>query len=425
MRCRRLESVLAVIVLLCTGGSAAAQVGTVRFASGLDSPTYLAAPPGDFTRVFVTERFGDIEILDRVSGQVRATPFLSISDAFRAGLEGLVFDAEYATNGFFYVQVLRTDGIIHVSRYTRSTSDPDLADPTSELTILLSDQSHDGHTGGWMGFGPDGYLYVFIGDGGEQHDPENNGQTIVGQLQANILRIDVHGDDFPGDPDRNYAIPADNPFVGATGEDEIWAYGLRNPFRGAFDPVTGDLYIADVGQDTREELNLQPASSTGGENYGWRLREGSIATPTGGIGGPQPPDGVDPFYEYVHGTGPSVGMSITGGFVYSGPIVSLVGKYFFGDYENERIWSIEHDGIQVTEFLDWTDDFVPPVGTINEIVAFGEDALGEMYIVDLGGEVFKVVGPTAVPALHPTALLIAALGFAGAGAWALVRLGSA
>ena len=189
--------------------------------------------------------------------------------------------------------------------------------------------------------------------------------------------------------------------------------------------MTGDLYIADVGQDTREELNLQPASSTGGENYGWRLREGSIATPTGGIGEPQPPDGVDPFYEYVHGTGPSVGMSITGGFVYSGPIVSLVGKYFFGDYENERIWSIEHDGVQVTEFLDWTDDFVPPVGTINEIVAFGEDALGEMYIVDLGGEVFKVVGPTAVPALHPTALLIAALGFAGAGAWALVRLGSA
>jgi hypothetical protein len=213
-----------------------------------------------------------------------------------------------------------------------------------------------------------------------------------------ILRLDVDGDDFPGDPGRNYAIPADNPFVGTLGEDEIWAYGLRNPFRSCFDRTTGDLYVADVGQGTWEEVNFQPASSRGGENYGWRLREGFEATPTGGVGGPLP-GRTDPIHAYGHGNGDDQGFSITGGCVYRGPVSALAGKYFFADFVAARIWSIEHDGSGVTEHLDWTEAFAPPPGqgSIEAIVAFGEDAAGNLYIVDLGGDVFEVVesvGPT-------------------------------
>ena len=215
----------------------------------------------------------------------------------------------------------------------------------------------------------------------------------------------------------------DNPFVGVAGEDEIWGggpNGLRNPFRASFDRATGDLYIGDVGEDNREEIDFQPASSTGGENYGWRLREGTIATPTGGgIGGPQPPDGVDPIYDYTHGPGTTEGFSVTGGYVYRGPIAEIQGKYFFADYASERIWSIEHDGTMVTEFLDWTDDFDPPEADIDFIVSFGEDAVGNLYLVDLvNGEVFRVIEvipPPPVPGLTlpGLALLAAAMGALG------------
>jgi hypothetical protein len=236
-----------------------------------------------------------------------------------------------------------------------------------------------------------------------------------------VLRIDVDADDFPGDPNRNYAIPPGNPFVGVTGEDEIWAYGLRNPFRSSFDRLTGDFYVADVGQNSFEEINFQPAGFVGGANYGWRLREGIVATPTGGVGGPQPADGVDPIYDYSHGSGLEDGFSVTGGYVYRGPIEELQGKYFFADYVSNRIWSIEHDGAMVTEFLDWTDALAPSTGAIAQIVGFGEDGAGDLYIVDLGGEIYRVVRPPLVPAADALqrgalALVLAALGMA-----ALVR----
>jgi len=413
----------AALALGTIGGASAtaqAQITSQLFASMLNSPTFLTAPPGDTARVFVTERFGDIEILDANTGATIGT-FLSIGDTDGEGLQGLAFHPNYAGNGHFYVYY-RTTTLSRLVRYTVS-GDPNVADSLSAHVVIEIAQPGPDHNGGWIGFGPDGYLYVPTGDGGNQHDPANNGQNIVGELLGSVLRLDVDGDDFPGDPNRNYAIPSDNFFADKTGEDEMWAYGLRNPFRASFDRLTGDFYIADVGQNTHEEINFQPASSTGGENYGWRLREGTIATPSGGVGGPQPPDGVDPIYEYTHGGGDTQGLSVTGGYVYRGSITAIQGKYFFADFVTERIWSVEHNGVSVTLFDDWTDDLVPDVSTIDQIVAFGEDANANLYIVDLSGQIFRVVEKIEVPALGTPQLALLSLGIALGGAICLRRAG--
>ena len=218
---------------------------------------------------------------------------------------------------------------------------------------------------------------------------------------------------LPADANANYAIPPSNPFVGVSGDDEIWSYGLRNSWRPSFDLTTGDLYIADVGQNAREEVTVQPAASVGGENYGWRLREGMIATPSGGVGGPAPPGAIDPIYDYTHGGGPTQGFSVTGGYVYRGPIAELQGDYFFADFGSERIWSLRFDGsspatfngTNFTAFTDRTASLVPDVGTIDQISSFGEDGAGNLFILDLGGEVFEVIAegaPTATPTATAT-----------------------
>ena len=396
-------SLAAFLLALLTASAAAAQVGSVRIASGLDQPTYLTSPPNDPDRLFVTERGGDIEILDAVTGAVGASPFLSIASET---LASMAFHPDFESNGFFFVYYRDFSSIPHLVRYRASAGNPDLADPASATPVLAL--SPAGHFGGWIGFGPDGYLYVQVGDGGDfmSHDALNNAQSTTGELFGNVLRLDIDGDDFPA-ANRNYAIPPDNPFVGVAGEDEIWAFGLRNPWRGSFDRATGDYYIADVGQDNREEIDFEPAGSPGGRNFGWRLREGSVATPTGGVGGPQPPGGVDPIYEYTHGSGPSNGESITGGYVYRGPIRALRGRYFFADYSFPHIWSIRVDSSTetVTEFIDWTSTLAPDQGSFDSIVSFGEDADANLYIVDLDGEVFRVTGPVPVPGLGVPGLL--------------------
>lgn len=235
-----------------------------------------------------------------------------------------------------------------------------------------------------LAFGPnDGYLYIGMGDGGSGGDPQNRAQND-GELLGKMLRIDVDG----GLP---YGIPPDNPFVEpGLPLDEIWAKGLRNPWRYSFDRLTGDLYIGDVGQNLYEEIDFQPASSTGGENYGWRLMEGNHCY--------NPPSNCDPggliypIYEYTHGGSP-FRCSITGGYVYRGnAIPDLQGTYFFGDYCSGQIWSFRYDGSSVTEFTERTSQLAPGGGmSIDEISSFGEDAEGNIYIVDLGGEVFKVI----------------------------------
>ncbi len=387
-------------------------VGTERVAAGLDSPLFVTAPPGDQDRLFILEKAsGQVKILNLADGSINPSPFLTITDLStdsEQGLLGLAFDPNYDTNGYFYVSYTDATGTAVKSRFQVSQTNPDIADPTSELILLKIPQPQANHNGGWLGFGPDGYLYLSSGDGGGSNDQGTghtdgigNAQDITDNLLGKMLRIDVRGDDFPNDPDRNYAIPADNPFVGITGDDEIWSYGLRNPWRASFDRVTGDLYIGDVGQGAREEIDFQPAN-VGGANYGWRFREGDIQTP-GGVGGPEPADYVASLYSYSHGSGAFQGRSVTGGYVYRGPIQALQGKYFFADFVSSRIWSIEHDGSNVTELLDWTAALTPDVNEINNIASFGEDAAGNLYIVDFGGEIFRIV-PTGSVSVHGVTL---------------------
>jgi len=391
-----------VLAIVASAVSAAGiPTGTQRVGTGFSRPIFATSPPGDFDRLFVAEQHtGRIRILDPDTQTINATPFLdinSLATGNEQGLLGMAFDPDYATNGFFYVNLTVAGGTTHIRRYQVSAN-PDIANPSSAKTVMTYSQPYSNHNGGWMGFGPnDGFLYISSGDGGSGNDPGNNAQDITNNLLGKMLRIDVSGDDFPADPGRNYAIPASNPFVGATGDDEIWAYGLRNPWRASFDRATGDMYIADVGQNVREEVDFQPAAGAGGANYGWRLREGTIATPTGGVGGPAPAGAIEPIYDYLHGGGPSEGFSITGGYVYRGPVADIRGHYFFADFVTNRIWSFRYDGAVLTEFTDRTAQFAPNVGSMQNISSFGQDAAGDLYIISLGGEVFKVVGQPPLP----------------------------
>ena len=370
---------------------------TVRVASGLTLPLYVVAPPGHFDRLFIVEQRsgtqGRIKILNLVTGTVNTTPFLTVtgvSTGNEQGLLGLAFHPDYASNGYFYVNFTNTAGTTVIRRYTAS-ADPNLADPNSAYPILFIAQPYSNHNGGWISFGLDGYLYIGMGDGGSGGDPQNHAQNI-NDLLGKMLRLDVNGDDFPADPNSNYAIPPTNPFVGVNGRDEVWAYGLRNPWRCSFDRLTGDLYMGDVGQNAWEEISFQPAASTCGQNYGWRCYEGNHAYNTSGC--PSPTTMVFPIYEFSHSGGH---CSVTGGYVYRGnQICDLRGTYFFADYCSNRIWSFRYDGSNLTEFLDRTTELDPPgTLTINSITSFGEDAAGELYICDQGGEIFKIipVGP--------------------------------
>lgn len=381
--------------------SAGTPLTTVRVASGLANPIFVTHAPGDFDRVFVIEQRGKIRIIK--NGQLLATPFLDISTQVSLGVEqgllGLAFDPDYARNRTFYINYTNLNGDTEVAKFAASEANPDLAIKPGD-TILTVDQPYANHNGGWLGFGPDGYLYIALGDGGDQTDPQNRGQSISGELLGNILRIDVDGDDFPADALRDYAIPLDNPFVGRMGEDEIWAYGLRNPWRPAFDRLTGDLWIADVGEAEWEEINVQPAASNGGENYGWACTEGLHCTAFGGCNC-NTLTWAAPIHEYSHGV-MNVRCSITGGEVYRGcEIPGLEGTYFFGDYCSGQIWTLTYDG-QTASVTDRTLELAPGSGlAISNISSFGSDAAGEIYICDRAGttgEVYKIVPATGVPA---------------------------
>jgi len=380
-----------------TGRAQGPAMTTVLVTDGVPAPLYVTYAPGDSDRIFIVSQQAKIYVYR--SGELLATPFLDLASVVlccgERGLLGLAFHPDYANNGSFFVNYTDVGGNTVVARYQVS-SDPDVALPSGEIVLRIP-QPEANHNGGWIEFGPDGYLYIATGDGGGSYDPQNNGQNIVGELLGCLLRIDVDGDDWPDDPLRNYAVPPDNPFVGIEGEDEIWAYGLRNPWRNAFDPITGELYIADVGQATIEEINVQPAGSTGGENYGWRCKEGTSCTGAGGCACDDP-SLVAPIYEYEHTTTPRR-CSITGGEVYRGcALPHLVGSYFFADYCSGEIWTFRLVDGAVTDLQDRTDELAPGGGRmIVGVTSFGRDAYGELYICDLGGEVFKIV-PAVPPA---------------------------
>ncbi len=339
-------------------------------ASGLSRPLYLTAPTGD-PRLFVVEQAGRIRIIE--DGQLLGTPFLDISDRVRSGGErgllSLAFHPEYASNGFFYVNYTDDGGDTKVERYS-VTGDPNLADANSAKLILSVQQPFSNHNGGLIVFGPDGMLYIGMGDGGSGGDPQGQGQNINTLLGA-LLRIDVDG----GDP---YASPADNPFVGEAGADEIWGYGLRNPWRFSFDRTAGHLYIADVGQNTWEEVNATSATA-GGLNYGWVTMEGAHCFATN----PCDQTGlVLPATEYSH----SAGCSVTGGYVYRGAAIpDIQGAYFYSDYCSGFLRSFRFDGASISDARSWD------VGELGNVFSFGEDASGELYITSSNGNVYRLV----------------------------------
>ncbi|MDQ7014651.1 MAG: PQQ-dependent sugar dehydrogenase [Planctomycetota bacterium] len=365
---------------------------TERVTTGLSRPLYLTHA-GDTGRAFVVQQRGLIRILDLATDTILPDPFIDLASRVsqsgnERGLLGLAFHPDYDSTGLFYVNYTdRTNGRTIIAQFSVSAADPNVADPDSFVQVLTFSQPFSNHNGGWIGFGPDGFLYIATGDGGSANDPGNRAQTTTNMLLGKMLRVDVDGDDFPGDDTRNYAIPASNPFVGVTGDDEIWAYGLRNPWRNSFDRGTGDLYIADVGQGQWEEINVQPADSFGGENYGWRCMEGAHCT---GLSGCTcfDSDLVLPIHEYSH----AFGCSITGGYVYQGAMIPhLRGNYFFADVCSNLIWSLRYDGSSVSDFTDRTSELTPDVGSINSISSFGEDANGELYFCDLGGELYRLL----------------------------------
>ena len=367
-----------------------------QIANGFSSPLYVTSPPGDTSRLFVLEKnSGQIKIIRLAGNTVVSQPFLTVSrlgNSGEGGLLGLAFHPNYASNQEFYVSMTNSNGDSEIRRYSRS-SNPDVALSSDEVLLTIP-QFASNHNGGWIGFGPDGYLYIAIGDGGSGNDPNKNGQDLT-TLLATMLRIDVNGDDFPADSSRNYRIPPSNPFIstvieGVPARPEIWAYGLRNPWRASFDRSSGDLLIADVGQGEREEVNFQQANSGGGENYGWRLREGDIATPN--VGGPRPADNVDPIYAYSRNGSAFSGRSVTGGYRYRGPVAETSGLYFFGDFAEGRIWSLIPQAGGFSQLTDWTSILKPDQGQVNSISSFGEDAHGNLYVVDFDGEIFKLVG---------------------------------
>lgn len=349
----------------------------MQFSSGFVRPCDITHCGDD--RLFVVEQRGMIWILDQ-NGNKLPNPFLNIdpsvgSSGNEQGLLGLAFHPNYAQNGHFYVNYTDNNGDTKVSRFTVSANNPNLADAASEVVLLTADQPYSNHNGGCLKFGPDGYLYIGLGDGGSGGDPQANGQkrtTFLGKM----LRIDVVG----GTP---YAVPADNPFVNdATTLDEIWALGLRNPWRFSFDRQTGDLWIGDVGQDSWEEIDFQPASSIGGENYGWRCYEGTHTFNTSNC--PNVSELTMPVAEYANSG--SLGCSVTGGFVYRGfKYPQLFGKYLYTDYCTGRLWTVVPDGMG-----GWTNSQIADLIN-NQLVSFGENKNGELFMLGNGnGLVYRI-----------------------------------
>ena len=367
-------------------------LGTELVVDGLRNPVFLAAAPGDPERLFVIEQPGVIRIVRTTASEARLAerPFLDIQDRVRfggeRGLLGMAFHPGYPRTGWVFVNYSsEPSGATVISRFSIDPDDQDRVDPTSEVVLLEIDQPFANHNGGMIAFGPDGYLYVGTGDGGSRNDPLGAGQRLD-TLLGKLLRLDVGF--VPARP------AADNPFksqVDAHGE--IWAYGLRNPWRFSFDRETGDLFIGDVGQNMLEEIDRQPASSAGGENYGWSIAEGQSCLGGGGRCGTE-----DRFVAPIHQYDRRQGVSVTGGYVYRGEAIpELRGAYLFADFGSARIWALEprgdHWGAGRLRLREITAELEPPgPRTIRRISSFGEDAAGELYLLDhLDGEVFRIV----------------------------------
>jgi glucose/arabinose dehydrogenase len=363
-------------------------LATELVAEGFTMPVHLATPPHDVNRLFVVEQAGAIKIIK--SGRTLPRPFLDIRDRVRSGGErgllSIAFHPDYASNRRFFVYYTEATGDLVIAEFASSATDPDAADHGSERRLLvIPHRKYGNHNGGQLVFGPDRYLYIGTGDGGSGGDPDNNAQTKR-SLLGKLLRIDVDRQEG-GKP---YGIPSSNPFINdRNAAPEVWAYGLRNPWRFSFDRATGDLYIADVGQNAWEEVNVQPASSPGGKNYGWRYMEGAHCY--------DPPEGCPtrgltlPVFEYPQTPG---GSSLTGGFVYRGcRMPDLNGSYFFSDYVKGFSGSFVLANGRATKIRDITHELTPPQPhQIKHLSSYGEDAQGELYLVEhMQGAIFRLI----------------------------------
>jgi glucose/arabinose dehydrogenase len=373
---KKLATIILSSFLFFFNSNAQLDLELIEFANGFSLPVDIVNM-GD-TRLFVVERGGTIKVVFE-DGTLNTNDFLDISDRVldnqsERGLLGMAFHPNYLNNGYFYVNYTGTGGHTRISRFSVA-NDPNTADPNSEVILMTIDQPEWNHNGGCVRFGPDGYLYIGMGDGGSGGDPWGNAQN-TNTFLGKILRLDVDN----GTP---YGIPPNNPFVNdANVLDEIWATGVRNPWRFSFDRETGDLWIGDVGQNAWEEIDFQPANSLGGENYGWKCNEGNhvfdIFSCDNMI------NYVDPVHEYVNNN--SVGRSVTGGVRYRGTEYSaMYGHYFFADFVSGRIWTLRDDGTGnwiSQEWLNWSN---------NQISTFGEDMNGELYMAAYGqGRIYKV-----------------------------------
>ena len=368
---------LTLLLLLITTFSFSQDIYTILFADGFSNPVEMQNVGDD--RLFIVEKRGVIEIL-QLDGTTNPTPFLDIQNIVltpggnydERGLLGLAFHPDYINNGYFYVNYIDNFGNTQISRFSVSTSDPSIADPDSEFQILEVEQPYINHNGGCLRFGPEGYLYIGLGDGGSAGDPENRSQNLQ-TLLGKMLRIDI--DNTEGST--NYAVPSNNPFVGDPNAlDEIWSYGLRNPWRFSFDSETDELWIGDVGQGSMEEID-RAAATVSGQNYGWRWYEGTQEYNTSGC--PNQSELTFPVAEYSHSGG---NCSITGGYVYRGEIYeNFLGIYFYADFCSGEIGTIDQSNNQINH------------GPFNgSWVSFGEDKNKELYIIDNFGSIYKIEG---------------------------------
>jgi len=395
---------IAVMACVCTSSALAGlpALTTEVVASGLSQPTLTAFDPGDASPMFVLEKSGRVRLFE--DGVLRPTPFLDLSATVTSstfgGMTGFAFGPDFETSGHVYVIYpagVGTNGDrVEIARYTVSASDPDVIDPASRRDILSIPNGFNPqyHIGGTICFGPDGFLYVPLGDG------TNTGAEALGGMRSQsldsywgkTLRIDPTGDDFPGDPARNYAIPADNPFVGMGVLGEVWNRGLRNPFRASFDRETGDFWIADVGLFQFEEIDVENAGHAGGRNYGWNCAEGTACSTNANC------DCADNLTGPVHVYARGASCSITGGAVYRGcAIDGLDGRYFFSDWCSGRVWSLAYDGTSVSDVVDHTTELNNGgAPNIDRVTSISEDPFGELYITAETGSVYKVLPAAGV-----------------------------
>lgn len=369
---------------------------TTLYANGFARPTNLAPIPGDPTRMVVTEQWtGNLKIIK--NGALLPTPYLTVtglSTGNEQGLLGLAFHPNFMTNGKFYVDFTTTGGATIIREYTVTNPAADVAGTVTTVQVLSIAQPESNHNGGCLQFGPDGYLYIGMGDGGggcDVHGTTGNGQSLSTYL-GKMLRLDV-------DNPPSY-VPPGNPFP-ASSFPLIWTYGLRNPWRFSFDKLTGDIYIGDVGQNAVEEIDFEPAGAGAGRNYGWRCFEGNSCSSASGCA-TTPCSCVTtglvfPIQQYTH----SVGFAITGGFVYRGAnIPALQGTYFYADYSTNKIWSFRYSvGGGLTNFVDRTTQLDPAgASSISTVTTFGQDLAGEVYIIEQGGEIWRIDGtPPGTP----------------------------